>query len=264
MRHLIALVILGSSAAAAFVLVIAIAAARSHHAQSSAVVTPGSLTTPAQAGEVSPGGRPRMRTLRDLYGIAPLRELDSATTALVLVDFQREFVDGALPLPDVHRAVDRARELRRWARDAGILVVHVHNLVTRPHSPAFVPGTRGTAFIDEIEPAPTEIVIAKASGGGFTNTTLDAELRDRGVDTVIVAGLMTHLAVHMTASDGAVRGFRVVVAADAAAARDLPRPGARAGDAIDHRTVHEVALASLADRFADVMSTEQILAVPVR
>jgi DNA-binding transcriptional LysR family regulator len=91
--------------------------------------------------------------------------------------------------------------------------------------------------------------------------SLQPLLHDAGIDTIIVAGLMTHLAVSLTAADGTLLGYRVIVAADATASRDLPAAsGARA---ISHEVVHQAALAALADRFADVMTAGAVRALPL-
>ena len=56
-------------------------------------------------------------------------------------------------------------------------------------------------------------------------------------------------------------GYRVIVAADATATRDLP--GAAGYANVDATTLHHVALATLADRVADVMSSESITKLPI-
>jgi nicotinamidase-related amidase len=91
--------------------------------------------------------------------------------------------------------------------------------------------------------------------------TADAELRARGIDTLIVGGLMTHLAVLITATDAAMLDYRVIVASDATATRALPGAGGEAG--VDAQTAQRAALDIMADRVADVMRARAILALPV-
>src|SRR4051812_8323976 len=74
------------------------------------------------------------QTLRSIYGLAPPRALHAARTALVLVDFQQEFLAGRLPLRHAPEASARAAQLARWARSSGILVVNVRNVITRAGS----------------------------------------------------------------------------------------------------------------------------------
>jgi nicotinamidase-related amidase len=208
------------------------------------------------------GSRGAGSTLRTLYGLKPPAQLVPSRTALVLVDFQDEFVHGRLVVADPARAIGRAAELLRWARTNGLLVVHVRNIASRPDSPIFAASSPTSEIVPELRPAPgsREQVVTKSSGGAFTKTDLDARLRSADVDTLVVAGIMTHLAVDSSARDATILGYRVVVASDACTTRSLPGLD---GDVFDATTVHRVALASLADRFADVMPASRIIALPL-
>lgn len=199
-------------------------------------------------------------TLRERYGLKPPASFDPSRTALVLVDFQEEFFAGGLPVKDAPRAVQNAQRLLGWARATGVRVVHVHNIAPAG-SRLFGDGSPGAQVRPEVAPVPGELVIIKHMAGAFSRTELHPELQARGIDTLIVAGLMTHLAVDTTVRDGLVLGYRVVVASDAAATRDLP--GAAGAPSVPAKTVHASTLASLADRFADVLPTREIQAIPV-
>lgn len=221
------------------------------------------LTALAAEQVVEPPGSPAESTpitLRKLYGHAQIDQLQRARTALVLVDFQEEFFSGGLALPDARAALRNASRLLAWARERGVTVAHVRN-VGAPGARLFATDSPRVDFVPAVRPRDGEIVITKSMAGGFTKTDLDAELRRRGIDTIIVSGLMTHLAVDTTVRDGLVLGYRVLLPADASASRDLP--DATGTRLLDHRTVHEVSLAALADRFADVLPTDAVLALPV-
>lgn len=199
-------------------------------------------------------------TLRALYGLPHLQSIVPEKTALVLVDYQEEFFIGKLPVERGVEAVAHATELLEWARKNGVFVVHVRNVVTGK-GPIFQASSPTVEIVPKLSPLPDEDLVTKASAGGFTKTDLAARLRSRGIDTLVVAGIMTHLAVDTTVRDGAILGFRVAVAGDACATR--PLPGAIETGSIDASTVHRVALASLADRFADVMTTQTLVALPI-
>jgi nicotinamidase-related amidase len=199
------------------------------------------------------------RTLREAYGLPPIAALDPAKTAVMVVDAQREFVGGALPLPDIVTATDRAAQLLDWARAHAIRVVHVRQ-IGKPGGPLFPPGGRGAQPIAALDARAGEDVVGKPTGGGFTRTDLDERLRAAGVDTVIVAGFMTHHAVDMTARDAGVRGYRVIIATDATAARDLP---AADGAVLPAAEVQRAALAIAGDRFAELRSVAQLAALPL-
>ncbi len=203
---------------------------------------------------------PRPLTLRARYGIPRPVSLDPVRTALVLVDFQREFLDGGVPLPEAAPASDRALALLSWARERGLLVVFVRQLAAGP-GPFFAPGSPGAELLAGFEPRADEWVVTKSAAGAFTRTDLARRLADRQVEQLIVAGFMTHLAVDSTARDATVLGLRVVVASDATATRSLP--AADGGEPVDHRILQRAALAAIGDRFADVLSVDEIAALPV-
>jgi nicotinamidase-related amidase len=201
-------------------------------------------------------------TLRALYGLKPKTAHEAAHTALVLVDFQNEFVAGRLPLPGGSAAIERAVQLAAWARSSGMLVVLVQNIATRAGSPIFVLGSPTTDFVPGLQPEPTDLVLQKSMFGAFSRTHLDTELRARGIDTLIVGGFMTHLAVLSTASDAALLDYHVLIAADATATRALPGAGGERG--LDSQSLERALLAVLADRVADVLRSEDIMAMSVK
>lgn len=199
-------------------------------------------------------------TLRALYAAPKTTTLDAKKTALVLVDFQEEFFSGKLVLPEGPRAAARAADLLAWARRSGVLVVHVRN-VARPGGAVFAPGSPTLAFVPSLTPRDGELVVTKKTGGAFTKTDLDATLHAHGVQSLIVAGLMTHLAVAMTAEDGCVLGYRVIVAADATTTRDLP--GTIESTPIPRDQLARASLAAIADRFGEVLLTREITGLPL-
>lgn len=199
--------------------------------------------------------------LRDLYGLPRPSQLNPRRTALVLVDFQNEFVTGGLKLPAAAPAIAHAAELARWARQTGILVVLVQNVIERPGTPLFVAGAKNTELVPQLTPQPSDLLLKKNMAGAFSHTDFDQTLRARGIDTLIVGGLMTHLAVLVTVIDASVLGYKVLVAADSTATRPLP---ATAGEpAIDAPTLHRASLATMSDRFADVLRSDEILRLPL-
>jgi len=197
-------------------------------------------------------------TLRRRYGLAAPKEVHSGRTALVLVDLQREFLDGGLMVPGAARAIAQAERLLAWAREAQVEVVFVRQEAALANSPLFAAGSRGAELA--LAPRPGELVVTKSAAGAFSKTSLHQGLSARGIELLVVAGLMTHLAVDTTARDGTVLGYQVVVASDATATRALRGPH---GDLVDEATVQRTALAVLADRFAEVMKTDEVLALPV-
>lgn len=82
-------------------------------------------------------------------------------------------------------------------------------------------------------------------------TQLEGYLKELGVDTVVIAGLMSFMCCDTTARDAHARGYKVLYVRDASAAIDL-------GD-IPTGKVHEVTLAIQGFVFSEVVSTEEVL-----
>jgi nicotinamidase-related amidase len=77
-----------------------------------------------------------------------------------------------------------------------------------------------TAVHDRVAPEPGDIVVRKVRVGAFSTTDLDARLRERGIDTLILAGISTSGVVLSTVRDAGDRDYRVLVLSDATADPD--------------------------------------------
>ena len=77
-----------------------------------------------------------------------------------------------------------------------------------------------TAVHERVAPEPGDIVVRKVRVGAFSTTDLDDQLRQRGVDTLILAGISTSGVVLSTVRDASDRDYRVIVLADATADRE--------------------------------------------
>lgn len=200
------------------------------------------------------------RTLRQIAGIKPPSRLSPESSALVLIDIQQDyFTPDKLPIPDGERMLAEALRLRSWARNKGLRVVHIQQISPNPAAPIFALNSPGAAIHPALTPLADETVITKTLPSSFDRTPLDATLKSWGVTTLILAGLMTHMCVETTARGALPLGYAVIVAAQACASRDLP--AASGQGLLTHQDVHQHALAALADRFADVMETDAILAL---
>jgi nicotinamidase-related amidase len=192
------------------------------------------------------------KTLLEMSG-ADLRLPALSDATLVIIDAQNEYLDGKLALPGVRPAVDALARLLAKARAAGAPVVHIQHK-GRPGGLFDVEG-RGGAIIDGVQPAGGEAVVQKALPNAFAQTDLDAMLKKIGLKELVIAGFMTHMCVSSTARAALDLGYKAVVAADAAATRDLPDP---MGGVIGADALHRAALAELADRFAIVAKVDEI------
>jgi nicotinamidase-related amidase len=204
------------------------------------------------------------RTLRELAGVLPDffpgAPLAAARTAVVLIDYQHEYRAGPLALPGEAAARTAARQLRNWADRAGVAVIHVLHRAPAG-APLFAEGSPGEAPLDELAPAAGETVIYKRLPSAFAGTGLAEALAEKGIDTLLIAGYMTHNCVDSTAREAFHRSFKVAVVADASATRDLPRAD---GVAIPVAVVHAAVLAGLGDRIAEIVDVATLIALDAR
>jgi len=214
-----------------------------------------SITTATAA---TPNAHP---TIRAMAGANQVDHLDPKTTALVVIDFQKEyFPGGRMPIPDGAKAMENAKKLIAFADKNKMPVFQVQH-VTPAGSAVFAEDGETVKFQPGMEPRAHDILVKKNTVSVFPSTNLDKQLKDKGIKTIVIAGLMTHACVAGAARDAVPLGFDVVVASDATATRDITRAN---GAKVDHKALHNASLAEVEDTFGSVMTTSEITKLPLR
>lgn len=170
-------------------------------------------------------------------------------SVLVVIDAQREYVDGRLPLVGIAPSIREAAMLLNRARKAGTPVIHV---VQKGKGGLFNPATSYFAIVPQLQPAPGETVVEKFLPNAFAGTNLAEAISRTGKKNLIIIGYMTHMCVSSTARAALDHGYRSTIVASATATRDLPDGK---GVVIPASTIQAVSLAALADRFAMIVNT---------
>jgi nicotinamidase-related amidase len=138
-------------------------------------------------------------------------------TALLLIDFQEDFLSpgGRMPVDQdqVDPAIEAARRAVAEAEREGGLIVMIAN-VFRHH--AAMMGSPGSAWDGRIDP-PGATYLAKWKSNAFSNPDLAPLLEETNVRRVRLAGLYAKACVSATAKAARRRGFVVEVIADATA-----------------------------------------------
>jgi len=171
-------------------------------------------------------------------------EFDPQTTALLIIDMQRDFVmpggfgealgNDVTPL---QATIAPTKKVLEAARKLGLLIVHTREghrpdltdcpptkLVrgrgkTRIGDPGpmgriLVRGEVGHDIVPELYPKAGEPVIDKPGKGAFYATDLELILRDRGIRTLIVCGVTTEVCVNTSVREANDRGYECVVLSD--------------------------------------------------
>ena len=178
--------------------------------------------------------------------------------ALLIVDFINGFTDPRSGIGCDHSAALRVTaELLAAFRARALPVVfttHVYEVDHHGAGPFLdkVPGlgvlTRGSQWVkvdQRIRPRADELIIEKQYASAFFATTLDIELKSRGVDTVIVAGCTTSGNVRASVLDAMQHGLRTLVVRDAVGDRCA--------------TMHEANLADIDAKYADVLTSAAVI-----
>jgi nicotinamidase-related amidase len=181
--------------------------------------------------------------------------LDPKQTALVAIDLQNALMAVPGAPHSVADVTARTRRIADALRAQGGLVVWVRvNLNDFLALPVDAPSQFGGKDMPEelshIAPAagaqPPDMVITKRHWGAFAGTSLEQELRARGVETVILTGVATNIGVESTLRQGTGLGFAFVVSADACSALSEEE--------------HRYSIEKIFGRLARVRTTEEVVA----
>jgi nicotinamidase-related amidase len=154
-----------------------------------------------------------------------IERITPATTALLVMDYQH----GTLGrLPGAGALLNRAQEVIGLLRSRGVTIGYVRvgfadgekpggrmgALITPEILPMLHADAPATQIHDRVAPRDGDIVVRKVRVGPFATTDLDEQLKARGIDTLILAGLTTSGVVLSAVRDGHDRDYRLIVVSD--------------------------------------------------
>jgi ureidoacrylate peracid hydrolase len=199
----------------------------------------------------------------------PFAELEPARTALVVIDLQVGFMHergGYMASAAACAIVPTVNRLASGLREAGGLVVWIQNThdesclatwtvqqrmntkeANARRNAAMSPGAAGHALWPELDVHASDEVMLKRRYSAFIPGTCDLAptLRERGIDTVLIAGTLTNVCCDSSARDAMMLDFRTVMVSDACATMSQDE--------------HNAALAAFYATFGDVMDTDFVL-----
>ncbi len=196
-------------------------------------------------------GIARWKELVAPYLIRTCPKPDPDRTALLVIDPQAHFRGMLEPvLPNLLSVVNRFRENARpivFTRhrhkdpdvDGGVMAEWWGDLL--------IDGSPEAELIPELRPAKEDLLIEKCRYSAFLNTSLEDDLHARGVENLVIGGVMTNLCCETTARDAFMRDFRVYFLLD--------------GTGTCHDELHLATLCNLAYGFAYLVTCDEILAL---
>jgi ureidoacrylate peracid hydrolase len=178
------------------------------------------------------------RLLRRQGRLVSHDEIDAARTALVVIDMQNHFVAEGFPaeVPAARDIVPTINRLARAVRMAGGQVAWVQTTATgalehwaNHHKYMLTPerAAKRLASLDEcaagfslfsaLESLPCDLRVKKIKYSAFIagSSDIDAQLRSRGVDTLLIAGTATNVRCESSARDAMMLDYRVIMLSDA-------------------------------------------------
>lgn len=209
----------------------------------------------------------RMRVRRGRLHL--FERLDPVRSALVVIDMQNAFLRPGAPseTPMARAIVPQINRLAQAIRAAGGVVAYAQgsfqpqgadawplffdHMVNPAFSSAILqaltPGHPDHALWPELDVQPQDLRVRKKRYSAFYPgaCSLPEQLRERGVDTVIITGTLTNVCCEASARDAMMGDFKTVMVSDANAARSDAE--------------HLGALVSLVQFFADVRSTDEVI-----
>lgn len=183
-------------------------------------------------------------------------ELQTANTALVVIDLQ----EGILPFAggpySAQTVVDRAAKLAQAFRATGAPVIMVRvgwsadyaEALKQPvdaQAPAQALPDNWWTYPASLGKAESDIEVTKRQWGAFYGTDLELQLRRRGIDTIVLCGISTNIGVESTARNAWELGFKLVVVEDACAAATAEQ--------------HQGSMTHIFPRIGRVRTTDEIL-----
>lgn len=179
--------------------------------------------------------------------------------ALVIVDFVEGFTDPAhFGGGNIKPAIARTVPLLALARSLGLPVAHTRVVYADDGSDAGAfcmkaPGLKKltedsplSQIVPELSPVAGELVVKKRQASAFFGTELAGWLAFRRVDTVLIAGCTTSGCVRASVVDACSHNFRTILLTDCVGDRAMGP--------------HEANLFDMGQKYADLMSSEELVA----
>jgi nicotinamidase-related amidase len=176
-------------------------------------------------------------------------------SALLVIDVQQGFDDPYWGKRNNPGCESNIAALIAAFRKADKPVIHVQHMSLEPRSPLRL-GQPGNDFKAEALPLTGEKVFCKTVNSAFIGTDLEKCLRQQGIDELVICGLTTDHCVSTSTRMAGNLGFNTYLVSDATATFNRKGIDGRDWPAEE---IHQSALASLNDEFAEVLTTEAVL-----
>ncbi|EMF0317762.1 cysteine hydrolase [Enterococcus faecium] len=182
---------------------------------------------------------------------------DLSKTAFIAIDMQKEIVNNGTLSPHTAASILTNNDLlvRTLKRTAALKVLVNVDISTFPYlsqqtdmggmTASVPPEFTDLLLKDSLKDTDNMLTITKYNPSAFFGTSLDLQLRRRGIETIILSGVATTNGVYATALDAFQHGYHIVLAEDACSDRD--------------KESHQLFIKKIFPKTARVRSTKQII-----
>lgn len=175
-------------------------------------------------------------------------------SALILIDIQNiYFTEGGYKLSNPEKAAANANTLLESFRQKKLPVIHVKHLFDHNGYKETVDYLRD--FHSSVTPLADEPVVEKHYPSSFLGTKLQEILQSRGINELVIAGMMSHMCIDTTVRAAQDYGYKVTVVDDACTTKSLQFQN----EMLAAEMVHKVIMASLQPVFAKVVTTDELI-----
>ena len=182
---------------------------------------------------------------------------DLSKTAFVAIDMQKGIVNNGTLSPHTAQSILSNNDLlvRTLKRTAALKVLVNVDISTFPYlsqqtdmggmTASVPPEFTDLLLKDSLKDTNNMLTITNYNPSAFFGTSLDLQLRRRGIETIVLSGVATTKGVYATALDAFQHGYHVVLAEDACSDRD--------------KESHQLFIKKIFPKTARVRSTKQII-----
>jgi len=144
---------------------------------------------------------------------------------LLTIDFQKDFPGLFKLLKPRGEFEESVRQLTSFFRRRRLPILHILTMhkadrsswtlqMKRDNFSICIEGTEGCQELDAVGRQPGEAVMYKTRWSAFYGTDLDRLLKQRGYDTLVLAGFLSHACIRATAIDAYQRDYSIIIARD--------------------------------------------------
>jgi nicotinamidase-related amidase len=136
--------------------------------------------------------------------------LDPATSALIVIDVQNGLFSRPTPIYNDQNLLENINSLRdQFIKNGGTVFFIQHS-----NKKLLLKESENWQLHPQLQVGEQDAVIHKTHGNAFKGTNLKEELEARGIENLVITGLLTNGCVKATSIGGHDLGYRVVLVED--------------------------------------------------